>query len=318
MRQQSFEAARAERWHRFEAMLAALDQRRRAGPEFPHLYRLVCQDLALARQRGFSSSLVDRLHDLTLAGHQHLYGVRVSRTRPLEFLARDVPRAVRREGRLVAWMSLLFYGSALLLYWLDLREPTLVYAIMSVEQVGDFEQMYDPDAPHTGAPRDTVGDLSAFAFYVSNNVTVALRTFGWGIFCGIGSLFVLWSNAALFGVLAAHLSLEGRADTFFPFVIGHGSFELTAIVLAGAAGMKLGWPLLAPGRAARSVALRRAARETVPLLYGLVTMLLIAAVIEAFWSASEVVPASLKLLVGAGLWAVVAAWLLLGGRSRAH
>ncbi len=318
MKQQAFVRTREERWLDFEARLEALESGHKAGPGFPEQYRLVCQDLALARDRGFAASLVDRLNGLALRGHQHLYGARVGRARPVDFLARRFPAAVRREARLVGLVSLLFYGTGLLVFFLDLGQPSLVYHLLSADQVAEFEAMYDPAAPHYGAPRDTTGDLTAFAFYVSNNIGIALRTFAWGLFAGVGSLFLVVFNGVYAGIVAAHITLEGFGGTFFPFVIGHGSFELTAIVLSGVAGMKLGWTLVAPGRMRRPVALRRAAREAVPLLYGVIAMLLVAAVLEAFWSSSVGVPAGWKLGVGAGLWLVVGAWLGLGGRRRAN
>ena len=282
MKQQAFVRTREERWLDFEARLEALESGHKAGPGFPEQYRLVCQDLALARDRGFAASLVDRLNGLALRGHQHLY------------------------------------GTGLLVFFLDLGQPSLVYHLLSADQVAEFEAMYDPAAPHYGAPRDTSGDLTAFAFYVSNNIGIALRTFAWGLFAGVGSLFLVVFNGVYAGIVAAHITLEGFGGTFFPFVIGHGSFELTAIVLSGVAGMKLGWTLVAPGRMRRPVALRRAAHEAVPLLYGVIAMLLVAAVLEAFWSSSVGVPAGWKLGVGAGLWLVVGAWLGLGGRRRAN
>ncbi|MDJ0847057.1 MAG: stage II sporulation protein M [Myxococcota bacterium] len=317
MKQQAFMQAREERWLEFRAQLEALESGRKAGARFPEQYRLVCQDLALARERGFATSLVDRLNGLAVRGHQHLYGARVGRAHPVEFLARRFPAAVRREARLFGVMSLLLYGSALLIFFLDLAHPSLVYHLLSADQVAEFESMYDPAAPHYGAPRETVGDLNAFAFYVSNNIGVALRTFAWGLFAGVGSLFLVVFNGVYAGVVAAHITQVGFGSTFFPFIIGHGSFELTAIVLAGVTGMKLGWTLVAPGRFTRLVALRRAARDTVPLLYGLIAMLLVAAVLEAFWSSSATVPANAKLGVGALLWLLVLGWLTLGGRQRA-
>jgi uncharacterized membrane protein SpoIIM required for sporulation len=317
MRQESFERARVGRWREFEALLAPGG----AAPgdaDFPRLYRLVCQDLALARDRGFDTALVERLNALVLRGHQRFYGSRGHPFRPVEFLARRFPAAVRREGRLLLWMGLLFYGSAALFFWLDLREPSLIYALLSGEQVVRFEEMYDPTAEHYGAPRDTTGDFSAFAYYVGNNVGVAFRTFAWGLFFGIGSACMLLFNGVVLGLVAAHLTRAGFEEPFFSFVIGHGSFELTAIVLAGVCGAKLGGSLLAPGPRSRAAALRAAARDVLPLLYGLTAMLLIAAVFEAFWSSSHGVPPEVKLAVGAALWAAVAAWLGLGGRTRAH
>ena len=317
MRQDAFEEQRAERWRHFDAMVADLERGSRADPTFPRLYRLVCQDLALARDRGFAPSLVDALNARALRGHQLLYGSLRRRPRVFEFFAHDFPAAVRREGRLFALVSLLFYGSGLAVFALDLADPTLVYHLLSPDQVEDYEWMYDPANRHYGT-RDATGDFSAFAFYVSNNIGVAFRTFAWGVFGGVGSLFLILMNGLSIGLVSAHVTSQGFGETFFPFVIGHGSFELTAIVLAGVAGTKLGWALLAPGRQSRGTALRTAAGGTVPLLYGIVLMLLVAAVIEAFWSAGDTVPAPVKYGVGAGLWVVVGAWLGLGGRGRAH
>jgi uncharacterized membrane protein SpoIIM required for sporulation len=283
----------------------------------PRLYRLACQDLALARDRGFDTALVERLNALALRGHQRFYGARGRSFRPVEFLARSFPASVRREGRLFGWMTLLFYGSALLFFALDLREPDLIYALLSGEQVVTFEEMYDPAAPHYGAPRDTVGDFSAFAYYVGNNVGVAFRTFAWGVFFGVGSAFLLLFNGVVLGLVAAHLTRAGFEEPFFSFVIGHGAFELTAIVLAGVAGARLGGALLAPGLRSRAEALRSAGRDVLPLVYGLTVMLVVAAVFEAFWSASRSVAPEAKLAVGVALWIAVGAWLGLGGRRRA-
>ncbi len=318
MKQETFEQTRETRWRRFEEILGGLEAREAGDPGFPRMYRMVCQDLALARTRGFGASLVDRLNALALRGHQHLYSDRADRIRPVEFLARTFPRAVRREARLVLLVSLLFYGSAGLIYVLDMQSPSLIYHMLSADQVADMESMYDPLAEHRRGERETTGDMEMFAYYVSNNIGISLRTFAWGIFFGIGSVFVIVFNGIYLGVIAAHLTMEGSTSTFFPFVIGHGPFELTAIVLAGVCGLKLGWTLIAPGRDSRKIALRQAAHKTVPILYGLILMLLVAAVIEAFWSSTHWVPVPVKLGVGAGLWLAVGGWLGLGGRSRAN
>jgi len=312
--QASYERVHAEEWNAFEAALAA----RPAPVDLPQRYRRLCRDLALAEDRGFSTSLVDRLNRLALAGHQRLYGARRRPVGVVAFFAARFPEALRREWKLFAAASLLFYGVGMAVFAAHFFEPDLIYRLMPPETVATFEEMYDPEAEHYGAPRDTVGDFSAFAYYTSNNIGVALRTFAWGIFAGVGSLFVLTLNALSIGAIAAHLSLSGHAEPFFSFVIGHGSFELTAIVLAGAAGMKLGWSLVAPGPHLRRDAIRLAARDCVPLLYGAVAMLLVAAVIEAFWSSADAVPASVKFAVGSALWVCVGLWLGFGGRARAR
>ncbi len=317
MTQEGFERAREAGWAAFEAALAA-GTAPPDGFDLPARYRGLCRDLALARDRGFSTSLVDRLNRLALEGHQRLYGARAARGSLVEFFAQQLPAALRREARLLALASLLFYGSAALALALDLWKPDLIYHLMSAERVAEFESMYDPGTTYYGTPRDTASDFGAFAFYASNNIGVALRTFAWGVFFGIGSLGLLVFNGVYLGVVAAHITQLGFARPFYSFVIGHSACELTALVLAAMAGMKLGWALVAPGPRRRARALREAAAACVPILYGAVALLAIAAVIEGFWSSNHALPAALKLAVGGALWIGVGLWIALGGRSHAQ
>lgn len=108
----------------------------------------------------------------------------------------------------------------------------------------------------------------------------------------------------------------GYTDTFWPFVIGHGAFELTAIVLAGAAGLKLGAALIAPGPVTRATALRQAAAVSVKLIGGVIVFLVLAAFIEAYWSSSTSIASSVKYTVGAALWLLVLFYLFASGRNR--
>src|SRR5690606_2187301 len=114
-----------------------------------------------------------------------------------------------------------------------------------------------------------------------------------------------------------YLTELGHVETFWPFVIGHGAFELTAIAIAGGAGLKLGYGLLAPGRLTRKQSLIQSARAAMPLVYGIFFFLIIAAFIEAFWSSSSVLPISVKLTVGGVFWLLVIVYLSLGWR-RGH
>ncbi|HVE52285.1 MAG TPA: stage II sporulation protein M, partial [Ramlibacter sp.] len=95
----------------------------------------------------------------------------------------------------------------------------------------------------------------------------------------------------------------------------HAAFELTAIVLAGAAGLRLGHAWVAPGHLPRGEALRAAAREAVVIVYGVVGMLVVAAGVEAFWSSARWVQPSVKFGVGGACWLLVIAYLGWSGRG---
>jgi uncharacterized membrane protein SpoIIM required for sporulation len=315
----AFEASGRERWTRLSLLLDQLESRRGAEPadvsELPALYRHVCNDLALARDRQLSTALVSELNELALRGHRLLYQARTREwTGVGRFLLGTFPRAVRREWRLLLVTHVLFYGLALGFGALSYQSSDLIYSFIDPSHVQQIEHMYDPDGGPASKARDADDDARMFGYYIWNNVSIAFRTFASGLAFGVGAVVSLVFNALFFGLIAAHLVRAGSAQPFFSFVIAHGAFELTAILLSGAAGMRLGLALLAPGARTRIAALRDAAQLSLPIITGAALMLVIAAGFEAFWS-PRVLPLQVKYAVGASLWGVVALWLgTAGGR----
>jgi len=318
VKQAQFEHQGAARWDDFETLLTALESGNgERAAEFPHLYRRICQDLALARDRQLSRPLVERLNHMALRGHEHLYQARrFSMRGALQFVSRDFPRAVRSEWRLVLFTSVLFYGLALGIALMVQQQPELVYSFLDPGTIADLETAYDPSDGRIGQPRDAEDDVAMFGFYIWNNISIAFRAFASGLIFGIGTLVVLVFNGIYFGVVAGHLAHVGFGTSLASFVIAHGAFELTAILFSGVAGMRLGLALVAPGPRSRLQALRDASQRALPLVYGAGGMLVIAALIEAFWSPRPL-PPELKYSVGAVLWALVALYLLFAGRRRA-
>ena len=319
MNQNVFCALNEPTWTKLDALLNALDSGKVPdAKELPYLFRQVSKDLALARSRGFDMALVERLNALSLRTHQLVYGARRrSVARFAAFWIRTFPQAVRREWRAMAVALGLFYGGALLCFVAVQFAPDLPYHLMGYDQITEMQQMYDPSNEIAGRPGGASSDLEMFGFYIYNNIGIAFRTFASGLVFGLGSLFFVAMNGLILGVVSGHLVNVGAANTFFPFVIGHGAPELTAIVISGAAGFRLGWAVVAPGRRRRAEALTLAAREVLPLVYGAAGLLVIAAYMEGFWSASAV-PKVAKYSVGAVSWLTVAAYLLFAGRGSKH
>ena len=322
MKQHLFEQRHGADWQRFEALLAALEKgqaQRKECESFAADYRHICQHLALAEARGYSSHLIDRLQQLAMRGHQQFYRHRSHLGgQIIRFVIAGFPQLIRREWRAVLAGCLLFFGALLgmgLLTWLF---PEMIYSLIAPEQVREMERMYDPGARRLGhfAERGSGDDWMMFGFYIMNNIGIAFQTFASGLIFGLGSLFFLLYNGLVIGAIAGHLTRIGYSETFWSFVIGHGAFELTAIALAGAAGLKLGWALLAPGRLRRGEALRQAAGQAIQLVAGVILFLLIAAFIEAYWSSMTYATPLTKYLVGAGLWLLVIAYFLCAGRRR--
>ena len=330
MKQTQFEAAHAGAWSAFEAWLARDGKRKRASapspatdvdalPDaaVPQRYRVICQHLALARERGYDANLVDRLNALALRGHRLLYGARTaSHERILNFIAADFPRAVRAERTFVLAAAVLLFAPAVLLFLATGPFPELVYYILSPAQVKQIEAMYSPDALHLGRTRDADSAAYMFGTYIWNNVRIGFQTFAGGLVFGLGSVVALLFNAVFIGTIAGHLSHNGYAVAFWSFVPGHSAFELIAIALTGAAGLRLGAALVAPGLRSRRAALVAAGRRAAPVMYGASTMLVLAALIEAFWSSLSTLDPRLKWTVGAVLWGVTLLYFIFAGRAR--
>ncbi|HEX2223308.1 MAG TPA: stage II sporulation protein M [Thermoanaerobaculia bacterium] len=267
------------------------------------------------RHRRYGADLEQRLNDLVLRGHQQLYRQRGGSVGEIaEFIAAGFPRQVRAEGRLVLLATLLFVVPLLFMGFAAQFKPDLALSVLPGEQIEQAGAQYAPDGDlKAGRPADS--DAMMFGFYIYNNIGIAFRTFATGLAFGLGSIFFLVFNGLAIGAIGGYIHQMGYGENFYPFVIGHGAFELTAIVLSGAAGLRLGFALLAPGRLSRSQALLTAARSSVRILYGATGMLVIAAFVEAFWSPSALVPDAVKYSVGGFFWLLVLAYLLVLGRG---
>lgn len=326
MRQEHFIARHQAEWQAFEGWLDARGGRpRRARADrdwrgmddvaVPAAYRRLTQQLGLARRRGYSPQLVERLQALVQRGHDVMYRPPPPRwRRSVEFLLADFPRLVRAErGAMLA--ALLMFALPLVLSFVAVQvRPELIHTLFEPVKLAEMEAMYDPAASKLG--RDSGDDLQMFGYYVMNNVSIGLRTFASGLLAGIGPVLVLGMNGVMIGGMASHLQGVGLGDPFWRFVAGHGAFELTAIVIAGGAGLRLGLGVLAPGRQRRVDALVEGGRRGARLALGVFAMLVVAAFIEAFWSSIGWIPAAVKFGVGGALWVLVLLWLWRGGRDR--
>jgi uncharacterized membrane protein SpoIIM required for sporulation len=314
MKQERFEQAHWEEWEAFAAMLAAGT----ADPGLPQAYRRVCQHLALARDRCYTAGLVQRLNGLVMAGHQALYGSALGLGPQWgRFLAGGLARSVRALAGPVLLAAALTGLPMVVLPLAIAHDPRLAYLVEDPQDLARMERMYRPGAGRFGRANQAQTDVAMFGFYIWNNIRISFQAFAGGIALGLGSVFFLLYNGVHGGAVAGFLAQAGLGRQFWPFVATHSALELPALVLAGAAGLHLGWALLAPGRRSRGQALRAAVREGMPLVYGAALMDALAACIEAFWSASALVPVAVKLTAAALLWAAMAGYFLLAGRRHA-
>lgn len=305
-----FEAAHGAAWRELEQ--AVEQPERRLDPaRFLALYRDCCEHLALAKARGYPTGLIDRLSVLAARAHQVVYrqgdygAARIRRT-----LLERFPAEVRAHRAYVAVAAALLFVPAITLGFAVHRHPDLVLSLVDSRTAEAFAHMYSPDNPAIGRARDAGSNWQMFGFYILNNISIAFQCYVTGLLFGLGSLFFLIYNGAFGGAIAGYVASCGYGGTFFPFVATHSAFELTATVLAGAAGLAIGHAVLLPGRLTRTAALAQAARRTSLIILGAAVMLVIAAVLEAFWSSAAWVSPQAKYACAAACWAFVAFFFL--------
>ncbi|GLS28074.1 stage II sporulation protein M [Marinibactrum halimedae] len=308
MKQQEFETKYQDTWHTFEAMIDHYHTNNiTPGKEFPTLYRQICGHLSLVRERHYASSIEIYLNRLITQGHHILYE-HSGKIRWHDILKAIAlfPAALQRNGFYVLWATLLFVVPGLFTAFFTYADTSFIYSIIEPNTVQDIEFMYDPKNNKLGREnRGSDTDIAMFGIYIYNNIGIAFRTFAGGILFGLGAAFFLVFNGLYLGAVASRLTMAGFSSTFYPFVIGHGAFELTAIVFSGAAGLKIGHALINPRQYTRLTALKLAARDAVHIMYGATLMLFVAAFLEAFWSSSSTLPIAVKLSVGVLFWALV-------------
>jgi uncharacterized membrane protein SpoIIM required for sporulation len=316
MTEGSFIRRREPIWQDFTSLLSSKKHDIKRRPvSFILSFRELTQDLNTARAYGFDPTIIERLNVLVNEGNQILYGQHDWPAKAIiRFIFQTFPQKVRFHWRGILTVSLVFYGIALFFGFLCLRFPGIAEELVSAHQLSQIEEMYNPESAHFLTPRDLSNDADMFGFYIYNNVSIAFRTFAGGILAGFGSLLFLCINAGFLGIIEGHLINMGYAKTFIPFVIAHSAFELTAVIFSAYAGMLLGYRLFITGGLTRGASIKKAGQEALPIIAGSALMLIIAAVIEAFWSSKHGLSFQLRVITGICIWILLAFYFLLAGR----
>ena len=317
MNQRQFVQRRKPSWRRFENLVdrSTSKLRDKEAMEFSRLFREISSDLAVIRSRNWGKALESYLNHLVARGHNRFYSEPAGNLEYfLHFLAVGYPRLFRKRiGHFLVAAVLLFVPGGI--SWAVVQNnPSLASRMIDAKTLEQIDTMYDHDADDLKRRGFSEQRAAMGGFYVRNNVGIALRCFAVGIFFAVLTVYVLLSNGIAIGAIGGYLVSQGHGKAFTSFVISHGSFELTAIAVAGGAGLMLGHALIHPGQRTRLESLRTIGLEAVQIASGAAVMLVIAAVIEAFWSPSGV-PSLWKYIVGTGLWLLVILYLALAGRG---
>jgi uncharacterized membrane protein SpoIIM required for sporulation len=319
----AFVGRRQREWDRLDALARLVQSRglRRVPPEelaqLSPLYRDVCADLSRAQAARYGAPLIDYLQGLTAAAHTVVYGHArgrfnvVGQGSALRVALEAFPRAVRRHRLAMGIALLLFFLPFFGGLFATLADPSFALRIVPEAQLRPLVEAYKEGF---AAGRGAGADALMAGFYVNNNVGIALRCFATGLTFGAGSAFYLVENGLATGAIMGYVAAKGAGGNILTFVVGHGSLELGAIVLAGGAGLALGWSIVSPGDRTRLASLQAAARSVVVIVFGAAVMLFMAAAVEGFWSSSSL-PDVVKRSVGVFMFVIVTAYLTFAGRG---
>lgn len=313
---QRWVARREPSWRELEALLQQAEKRglkTLSTAQVKHLaslYRSVSADYARARTHAMGNTLTHNLHQLTSRAYGQIYqGSRRQEWQALvDFYRVGFPSIVQETWGYLALSTGLFILGGLIGWWFSWHDPTFMSLVAGegfVKQVQSTRELWTVSILG-------VEPIASSTIMVNNLIVSFLATFG-GVTMyldhipmitppGTFTLYLLFSNGLLLGAIAVLVAQTNLAYPFWAFVFPHGSLELPAIFLAGAAGFLLARAILLPGSYRRRDALKIYGLKAAKLVYGVVPLLVIAGIIEGFYSPSPLIPDPIKYLTGIGLF----------------
>lgn len=303
-------AVNRPRWER----LAVLTRQRHLDAaeveELLSLYQETATHLSTIRSRTPDPTLTARLSLLVHRARLRITGTRVSTWRRVrDFWWEDLPAALYASRWGVALAAGIFLLATLvtaLYFGLDDRARDLAVPQDAQQDLvrGDFVAYYFQ------------GEATGFAAQVwTNNAWIAAQAVVFGV-TGVWPVLMLLQNGLNIGLTAGVMAAYGGLGTFFVYILPHGLLELTAVLVGAGAGLMTCWAWVRPGPLPRSWALAHAARSLVSVAIGLVPVLLVSGLIEAFVTPGALPPA-LRIAIGVLAWAAFL-WFMLGRGRTVH
>ena len=317
MQQATFVERRAPAWEKLDDLVKRAGRggvRRLAAAEVAdlgRLYRAATSDLAFAQGRAYDPLLIEYLNRLTARAHAHVYagatesgGARIAR-----FYGETFPREFRRSFAYFAICTAITVACSVVAYVAIRTHPAQAYALIGDMMPPNIKQsLHDSNF---GFDRNFSPAVSAEI--ITNNVKVAIMAFAGSITLGAGTIWIIVENGLMLGGVAALFTNAGFGYDFWATVAPHGVIELTAIQVAGAAGLLIAAAVIYPGRMRRRDAIVANARRAGTLILGVASMLVVAGTIEGFISPQRW-PPELRIGIGAFTGVLLVLYFGFGGR----
>lgn len=311
-----FRAAHEADWARLEQLVTIMEKRsiRRLSDDdllaLPGLYRTTLSSLSVARDTSLDRALISYLEQLCTRAYFQIYGVQTPATRQISrFFTQGWPEAVRSLWRETLLCLVLTFGAAILAYVLVRSDPSWFYSMIPEALAGGRDPTASADYLRStlyddGDQKDWLLTFSAFLF--THNSQVAIFAFALGFAFAVPTILLILYNGLMLGAFFAVFDSKGLGPNLAGWLAIHGTTEIFAICISGAAGIRIGMAVAFPGRLSRVEAAVRAGRVAATAMIGTVIMLASAGLLEGV-GRQTILNDGLRALIGS---VMLAAWMV--------
>lgn len=294
MKEITFIRQNLQKWERSETVIENADSE--SPDRLAEVYVDLTSDLSFAQTHYPQSSITAYLNDLSAALHNVIYrNKRERRSRLITFWTREVPLTMYHERRLLLASFLIFMISVLIGVISQQADPDFCRTILGDHYVDMTEANIA-----AGNPMGVYGQessLSMFHGITINNVGVSFRIFVAGLFTSFATGIMLFANGVMMGCFDMFFAQHGMLGLSLVTTMLHGTLEISAIIVAGAAGLAMGNGWLFPGTLPRLAAFRRGALRGLKIVVGTVPVFIVAGFIESYVTRHVELPLAVKLTI---------------------
>lgn len=270
-------------WDRLEQSLIVVTKRKRKTltsdklDEFQLLYQKASHHLSYSQTHFPNEEITLYLNELVGKAHNALYRDQVTSLYQIrKFFGQTFIRLLTEQWKMVVLAMALFTLGAVGGFVSVMQDPLHLYSVLPAE----IAHSVDPE--RLGEGHDEINSPIISTQIMTNNIQVAFLAFAGGVTLGLFTGYVLIQNGIIIGALAALFWQHDKFYDFWAYIVPHGIIELTAIFIAGGAGLLMGYKVLVPGASPRLLQLKLQALRSVQLLLGTVPLFILAGIIEGF------------------------------------
>ncbi len=310
MKESQFITSNAENWQDLERQLSAKKANKQLHKSWGQHFSKITNDLSYAQTFYKRRSVKRFLNELATRLFAEVYAVPVQQPGKFwRFWKKDLPLALYEDRTALRISFIVFMLAAIIGVFSTYQDPQFANVIL-----GDGYIAMTEENIANGDPLAVYKDDQPFLMFIqifSNNLKVSIFTFIGGLFFGVGTLGILFSNGVMLGTFQYYFARHDLLLDSFLTIWQHGATEICAIIIAGGAGLTIGKHLLFPGTLPRFVAFKLGVTRGMRVLMGIVPVILLAAFIESFITRHDelhwilrifVILASFAFMIGYYVW----------------